>query len=75
MLSVHVAPNYTGGFFDGAIQVLPIFHGLRLQGQGSTSSLFCIYRTTLRYGRIHFMLQPVLLLAFFRTLCHHTLHI
>lgn len=30
---------YTGGFFDGAFQALPIFHGLRPYAQGSTSSL------------------------------------
>lgn len=39
ILSVHVAPQYTGGFFDGAVQVLPIFHGLRLRQHDSTSSL------------------------------------
>lgn len=30
---------YTGGFFNGALQVLPIFHGLHPFSQGSTSSL------------------------------------
>jgi len=30
---------YTGGFFDGVFQVLPIFHGLHPLCQGSTPSL------------------------------------
>lgn len=35
---------YTGGFFDGAIQVLPIFHGLRPVLQGSTSPFNSVYQ-------------------------------
>ncbi|BAH05073.1 hypothetical protein CKR_0022 [Clostridium kluyveri NBRC 12016] len=55
---------YTGGFFDGAIQVLPIFRGFHPISQGSTPSfppigdLFNDAAEFILYYNLHFRYLP-----------------
>jgi hypothetical protein len=55
LLCIHAITLYTGGFFESAIQVLPLVHGLRAKTRVSAPA--CSRLSTgqnLRCGSVHF---------------------